>query len=187
MNTNTIEEIAVSTWSVDPTHSSIHFKVRHMAIAWVRGEFRITKGSLRLNDDDMSDSRMEIEIDAASVNSGDPQRDQHLRNADFLDVERFPSIHFRSTQVVSRAGGAWEVLGELTIHGVSRPVGLKVSEVSARVRDPWGNTRIAAAASARVSRKEFGLTWNQVLETGGLLVGDEIFIDLDVEFVKAAE
>jgi polyisoprenoid-binding protein YceI len=186
MTTNTVREVAVSTWSIDPAHSAVHFKVRHMAIAWVRGEFRILKGTLGWNEHNITESRIEIDIDSCSVNSSEPQRDAHLRNEDFLDVQRFPLIHFQSTHISRGPGDALAVAGELTIHGVTRPVVLEVSEISPATRDPWGGVRIAASASAKVSRKDFGLTWNKVLETGGLLVGDEIFIDLDVEFVKAS-
>lgn len=187
MPTDTIHQPAVSTWSIDPAHSAVHFKVRHMAIAWVRGEFRIRKGILHWNESSVTGSAVEVDIDAASVNSGEPQRDEHLRNADFLDAERFPSIEYRSTRVAQLPGGGLAVTGDLTIHGVTRPVELHVSEISAATRDPWGGVRTAVAATARLSRKEFGLTWNKVLETGGLLVGDDVFLELDVEFLNTSD
>jgi polyisoprenoid-binding protein YceI len=137
------------------------------------------------NEESITESSIEAEIDSSSVNSGEPQRDEQLRNADFLDVEQFPLMHFQSTHVSRMHGDALTIRGELTIHGVTRPVELQVSEISSATRDPWGGVRMAASATAKLSRKDFGLTWNKVLETGGLLVGDGVMIDLDVEFLKA--
>jgi polyisoprenoid-binding protein YceI len=187
MTTDTIQEVAVSVWSVDPTHSAVHFKVRHMGIAWVRGDFRILKGTLQWDEGKISESSIDVDIDAASVYSNEPKRDEHLRNADLLDVERFPSMHFRSTRVSRSSVDSALVAGELTIHGVTRPVELRVTEISPATKDPWGNIRFAASATTKISRKEFGLTWNPLLETGGVLVGDEVFIDLDVEFIRPAK
>jgi polyisoprenoid-binding protein YceI len=186
MTKEAIEEVAVSTWSIDPTHSSVHFKIRYMAIAWVRGEFRVSLGKLNWNETNIEDSRVEVDIDPSSVYSSEPKRDQHLRNADFLDVERFPLIHFQSTRISRLSRDTALVAGDLTMHGICRPVELRVSEISAATRDPKGNIILAASATAKVNRKDFGLTWNTVLETGGLLVGDEILIDIDVEFVRDA-
>jgi polyisoprenoid-binding protein YceI len=186
MITGTVQEVAVSTWSIDPGHSSVHFKVRHMGIAWVRGEFRVLRGKLNWNENKIEESRVEVEIDSSSVYSSEPKRDQHLKNADFLDVERFPSMHFQSTHISTPSRGTALVAGDLTIRGVSRPVELRVSEISAPTQDPSGNVVIGASATAKVNRKEFGLTWNAVLDSGGFVVGDEILIDLDIEFVKTA-
>jgi len=185
MPTDTIQEKAVSVWSIDPAHSAAHFKVRHMAIAWVRGDFRILKGTVNWNEDSISETRIDVDIDSSSVNSSDTQRDQHLRTADFFDVERFPTIHFQSTSVVRVSDDNVVVTGGLTIRGGTRPVELRVTELSAATKDPWGNMRIAASATAKISRKDFGLTWNKALEAGGVLVGDEVVIDLDVEFVRS--
>jgi polyisoprenoid-binding protein YceI len=186
MTTDTVEEVAVSTWSIDPAHSSVHFKIRYVAIAWVRGEFRVSRGKLSWNENKIEESRVEVEIDSSSVYSSEPKRDQHLRNADFLDVERFPSMQFQSTHVSGLSPDTALVAGDLTIHGVRLPVELRVAEISKPTQDPSGRVILAASATARVNRKDFGLTWNTALETGGLLVGDEILIDLDVEFVRAA-
>lgn len=186
MATDTIQTIAVSIWAVDPAHSTAHFKVRHMAISWVRGEFRILGGTLRWNEDNLAESSVEAEVDAASVNSGEPQRDDHLRSADFLDVERFPVIHFRSTRLSRAADGGLTITGNLTIHGVTRPVELQTAEISPATRDPWGGVRIATSATAKLNRRDFGLMWNKILEAGGLLVGDDVFLDLDVEFVNSS-
>jgi polyisoprenoid-binding protein YceI len=186
MTKDTVQEVAVSAWSIDPAHSSVHFKVRHMAIAWVRGELRVLRGKLNWNENNIEESRVEVEIDSSSVYSSEPKRDQHLRNADFLDVERFPSMRFQSTHISRPSCDTALVAGDLTIHGVCRPVELRVTEISAATQDPSGNIVLGASATAKVNRKEFGITWNTALATGGFLVGDEILIDLDVEFVKAA-
>ncbi len=185
MTNDTVEEVAVSAWLIDPAHSSVHFKIRYMTIAWVRGEFRVSRGKLNWNEDKIEESRVEVEIDASSVYSSEPKRDQHLRNAEFLDVEQFPSMHFQSTHISRVSRDTALVAGDLTMHGVCRPVELRVTEISAATQDPWGKVILAASATAKVNRKEFGLNWNTALNTGGFLVGDEILIDLDVEFVRA--
>src|SRR5271166_987797 len=163
MTTDTAQEVAVSTWSIDPAHSSVHFKVRHLGIAWVRGEFRVLRGKLNWNENNIEESRVEVEIDSSTVYSSEPKRDQHLRNADFLDVERYPSMHFQSTHISRLSPDTALVAGDLTIRGVSRPVELRVTDISAPTRDPSGNVVIGASATAKVNRKEFGLTWNAVL------------------------
>jgi polyisoprenoid-binding protein YceI len=176
---------AISTWSIDPAHSSVHFKVRHMMIANVRGEFRTVRGDLKLNEADITQSEIDIEIDTSSIHTRDEQRDAHLRSADFLDTERHPLLTFRSTKVERTGADAVRVQGDLTIHGVTRDVELEVDSISPATKDPWGNVRMAASASTVISRKDFGLTWNAALEAGGVLVGDEVTIDLDVQFVKS--
>jgi polyisoprenoid-binding protein YceI len=176
---------AVSTWSIDPAHSSVQFKVRHMMISNVRGEFRTVRGDLKLNEADVTQSKIDIEIDTSSIHTRDEQRDAHLRSQDFLDTERHPLLTFRSTKVEEAGVDALRVQGDLTVHGVTRNVELDVDNISPATKDPWGNVRIAASASTVISRKEFGLMWNAALEAGGVLVGDEITIDLDVQFVKS--
>jgi polyisoprenoid-binding protein YceI len=176
---------AISTWSIDPAHSSVHFKVRHMMISNVRGEFRTIRGDLKLNDTDITQSEIDIEIDTSSIHTRDEQRDAHLRSQDFLDTERHPLLTFQSTKVQKAGADALRVQGALTIHGVIRNVELDVDNISPATKDPWGNVRIAASASTVISRKDFGLTWNAALEAGGVLVGDEITIELDVQFVKS--
>ena len=174
---------ATSTWSLDPSHSSVHFKVRHMMIANVRGQFHVVRGALTIPADDLTRASIVAEIDAASIATRDPQRDVHLKSPDFLDVEKFPLITFSSTKIESD-GGALVIEGELTIHGVTRDVRLEVDSIPMPVQDPWGNLRLAGAATTKIHRKDFGLTWNAALETGGVLVGDEVAIELDLEFVK---
>ena len=176
---------AISTWSIDPAHSSVHFKARHMMISNVRGEFRTVRGDLKLNDADITESEIDIEIDTSSIHTRDEQRDAHLRSPDFLHTELHPLLTFRSTKVEKAGVDALRVQGDLTIHGVTRNVELDVDSISPATKDPWGNVRMAASASTVISRKTFGLTWNAALETGGVLVGDEITIDLDVQFVKS--
>jgi polyisoprenoid-binding protein YceI len=176
---------AISTWSIDAAHSSVHFKVRHMMIANVRGEFCTVRGDLNLNEADITQSRIDIEIDTSSIHTRDEQRDTHLRSPDFLDTERHPLLTFRSTKVEKAGADALSVRGDLSIHGITRNVELDVDSISPATNDPWGNIRMAASASTLISRKDFGLTWNAALETGGVLVGDEVTIDLDVQFVKS--
>jgi polyisoprenoid-binding protein YceI len=185
MSALAIPELKTTTWNIDPVHSTAQFKVKHMMISNVKGEFTSLKGSLELDADDPENSKVEAEIDAATINTREPQRDAHLRSADFFDVERFPALAFRSTRVSPKADGELAVAGELTIHGVSRNVTFAVEGPSAPAKDPWGNTRIGLSATTRINRKDFGLTWNAALETGGILVGDEVTITLDLQFVRA--
>ncbi len=172
-------------WIIDPVHSNAQFKVKHMMISNVKGEFTSVKGSLQFDEQNLTNSLVEAEIDATTINTRDAQRDAHLKSGDFFDVEKFPTLTFRSTNVSKKADGELAVAGELMIHGITRTVTFEVEAPSVATKDPWGNTRIGLSATARVNRKDFGLTWNAALETGGILVGDEVTITLDVEFVKA--
>src|SRR6478736_4624167 len=187
MSTATVPEVTATTttWNIDPVHSNAQFKVKHMMISNVKGEFTAVKGSLQFDEKNLANSSVEAEIDATTINTREPQRDAHLKSADFFDVEKFPTLTFRSTTVSKKVDGELAVKGELTIHGVTRPVTFTVEGPSAPAKDPWGNTRIGLSATTRINRKDFGLTWNAALETGGILVGDEVTITLDVEFVKA--
>ena len=185
MSAVAVPQTAVGTWNIDPVHSVAEFKVKHMMISNVKGQFTGVSGTLTLNEADATLSRVEAVIDAASINTREPDRDKHLKSADFFDVEKFPTLSFQSTRV-SRAGdGELAVEGELTIHGVARKVVFSVEGPTAPGKDPWGNTRIGLSATTKINRKDFGLTWNAALETGGILVGDEVTITLDVQFVKA--
>jgi polyisoprenoid-binding protein YceI len=172
-------------WNIDPVHSTAQFKVRHLMISNVKGEFTSVKGSLQFDPQDLANSRVDAEIDATTINTRDPQRDAHLKSADFFEVEKFPTLSFRSTGVSKKDADELAVAGELTIHGVTRPVTFSVEGPSVPTKDPWGNTRIGLSATTRIHRKDFGLTWNAVLEAGGLAVGEEVTITLDIEFVKA--
>jgi polyisoprenoid-binding protein YceI len=174
-----------TTWNLDPAHSVAEFKVKHMMISNVKGQFTGLSGVLTLDGGDITRSKIEASIDAASINTREAQRDAHLKSPDFFDVEKFPTLSFRSTQVRRNGEGELAVEGELTIHGVTRTVEFAVEGPTAPAKDPWGNTRVGLSAITRINRKDYGLTWNAALETGGILVGDEVTITLDIQFVKA--
>jgi polyisoprenoid-binding protein YceI len=177
--------MTTSTWNIDSAHSGVTFSIRHMVVSKVRGRFTKFNGTLTIDDGDLSHSVVDATIDASSIDTSTPQRDTHLRSGDFFDVERFPEIRFRSTRVEKLSDERYRVVGDLTIRDVTREVALDV-EYAGRGKDPWGNDRVAFAAKTTIDRKDFGLKWNQVLETGGVLVGDRVEIDLDVQGVKAA-
>ena len=185
MTTLTAPQTAVSTWNIAAPHSVAEFKVKHMMISNVKGQFTGVSGSLRLDEEDVTNSKIEASIDAASINTGDAQRDAHLKSADFFDAEKFPTLSFKSAVFRRKGEGELEVEGELTIHGVTRTVKFAVEGPTAPGKDPWGNTRIGVSATTKINRKDYGLTWNAALETGGILVGDEVTISLDVQFIKA--
>lgn len=172
------------TYNIDPSHSSVHFSVRHLMVSNVRGEFSKLSGTIQFDSDAPASSSVEATIDVSSINTREPQRDAHLKSADFLDLEKFPTITFTSTQVVLEEGGA-KVTGDLTIHGVTQPITLDVEGSTDEIKDPWGNQRIGMSATAKLSRKEFGLIWNAALETGGFMVGDEVKVTIDLEAVAA--
>ena len=174
-----------NTWTLDTTHSGIAFSIRHMVVAKVRGRFGSWTGSVKLDEQDLTRSELDVQIDASSIDTGNAQRDTHLRSADFLDVEQFPTLRFQSTRLENAGGERFAVIGNLTIHGVTREVTLDV-ERGGQGKDPWGNQRIGFAATTSILRSDFGLTWNQALETGGLLVADRVDIELDVQAVQSA-
>ena len=174
-----------SDWNIDPVHSGINFSVRHMVVSKVRGHFTKYSGTLTIDDADLTRSVVEATIDAASIDTGTAQRDTHLRSPDFLDVERFPEIRFRGTRIDKVADDRYHLVGDLTIRDVTREVSLEV-EYGGQAKDPWGNARIGFVAKATLDRKDFGLLWNQVLEAGGVLVGDRVDIELEVQAVRAA-
>jgi len=175
-----------SEWNLDPVHSVAEFKVKHMMISNVKGQFTGLTGRLNLDEDDYTRSSVETTIDAATVNTRDAQRDGHLKSADFFDVEKFPTLEFRSTGLRKTGDGELEATGDLTIHGVSRPVTFAVEGPTPPAKDPWGNLRLGLSATTKINRKDYGLAWNAALEAGGILVGDDVTITLDVQFVKAA-
>jgi polyisoprenoid-binding protein YceI len=185
MTTLTAPQTAVSTWNIDAAHSVAEFKVKHMMISNVKGQFTGVSGSLGLDEDDVINSKIEASIDAASIKTGDAQRDAHLKSADFFDAEKFPALRFKSAAIRRKGDGELEVEGELTIHGVTRTAKFAVEGPTPPGKDPWGNTRIGISAIAKINRTDYGLTWNAALETGGILVGDEVTITLDVQFIKA--
>jgi len=174
-----------ATWNLDPVHSVAEFKVKHMMITNVKGQFTGVSGVLTLDPANLANSHVEASIDAASINTREPQRDTHLKSADFFDVEKFPTLTFKSTSVKRTGDDEVAVTGNLTIHGVTREVVFTVEGPTAPGKDPWGNTRIGLSAVTKINRKDFGLTWNAALETGGILVGDQVTITLDAQFIKA--
>jgi polyisoprenoid-binding protein YceI len=176
---------AAVTYEIDPAHSSAHFKVRHMMISNVRGEFGKVAGTVQFDPHAPEAAVISADIDVSSVNTREAQRDAHLKSPDFLDAAQYPTIHFQSKRVQQVGPGRYEVTGDLTIRGISREVVLKVDGPTSESKDPWGYTRSGAEATTKISRKEFGLTWNQALEAGGVLVGDEVDISIDVELVRA--
>ena len=179
----------VTAWQIDPTHTQAGFAVRHLMISTVRGRFSDVTGTLSVPDGDFSRAELEAVIGVGSIDTREPQRDAHLRSADFFDVETFPSITFRSRRVEADPGdpARFVLAGDLTLHGVTRDVRLDVT-AEGRGRDPWGNDRAGFSVTGKISRKDFGLVWNQFLETGGVAVGDEVKITIDTELVaKRAE
>ena len=175
--------MALSTWNIDPSHSAIAFTVRHMVVSKTRGRFTKWSGQLRFDPDDPAASSVEVTIDPASVDTADAQRDAHLRSADFFDVDKFPLATFRSTKVEGRGGDRYQVTGDLTVHGVTKPVVLEVT-FEGSGKDPWGGERAGFSASTSIDRRQFGLEWNKALETGGLLVGEKVDLTLEIESIK---
>lgn len=170
-------------WAFDVVHSSVNFTVRHMVVSKVRGRFTKWEGTLAMDEKDPSGGQVEVVIDAASIDTGVLQRDEHLRSGDFFDVAHFPTIAFKSTRVEKAGAGALKVTGDLTMHGVTRPVALDV-EYAGSTKDPWGGVRAGFSATASLDRKDFGLTYNQLLETGSVLVGETVEIAIEAEMVK---
>ena len=186
MTATTVQpQTSTTTWNIDPAHTVAEFKVKHMMIANVKGQFSKVSGVLTLDESKLADSHVEATIEAASIETRDAQRDGHLKSADFFHVEKFPTLYFKSTKIGVVRDGEVSVEGDLTIRGVTRKVSFQVEGPTPPAKDPWGNTRVAISASTKINRKDFGLTWNAALETGGILVGDDVTITLDVEFVKA--
>jgi polyisoprenoid-binding protein YceI len=178
--------LAQEAYTIDPAHSSAQFSVRHMMISNVKGEFSKVSGTVVYDPANLAASRVEAVIDASSLNTRVEQRDKHLKSADFFDVEKYPTLTFRSKQI-TKASGKLLVKGDLTMHGVTREVTLEVEGPSAVMKDPMGNLRLGASATTTINRKDWGLTWNKALEGGGVLVGEDIAITLDIEaFRKAA-
>lgn len=185
MSTASTVTPATTTWNIDPVHSNAQFKVKHMMISNVKGEFNAVTGTLKYDSENVGNSYVEASIDAKTINTRDAQRDGHLKSADFFDVEKFPTLNFKSTRVTKKSDGELAVAGDLTIHGVTRNVTFEVEGPSEPMKDPWGNLRVGLSATTKINRKDFGLTWNAALETGGILVGEEVTITLDVQFIKA--
>ena len=174
-----------SNYTIDPAHSSAGFVVRHMMITNVRGGFTKVQGTVAYDPENPAATEIDATIDAASINTTDPQRDAHLRSAEFLDAEKYPAITFKSKSTKKTGDDELSITGDLTIHGVSKEVTLKVEGITGHNKDPWGNLRMGASASTKIKRSDFGLTYNAALETGGFLIGDDLKIELEVSLVKA--
>jgi polyisoprenoid-binding protein YceI len=185
MATPTTTPASLITWKLDPAHSAAEFKVKHMMISNVKGSFSGLSGTLTEHTIDATLSSIEASIDVSTVSTGDAQRDGHLKSADFFDVEKYPAMTFKSTKVERKGESEYAVTGDLTLHGVTKPVTLDVEGPSTPGKDPWGNTRIGISATAKINRKDFGLNWNAALETGGILVGEQVSISIDAQFIKA--
>lgn len=187
--TRTVDGVEVptpGTFEIDATHSHVGFSVRHMMVAKVRGRFDSVSGTITIADDPTA-STVEVDIDAASIDTRDETRDGHLRSPDFLDVESHPEMTFRSTGVTAKGPGRYAVPGELTIHGVTRPVELDITYEGLTPKDPFGMQRLGFSAETEIDREDFGLTWNQVLETGGVMLGKNVKIEIEIEAVRPAQ
>jgi polyisoprenoid-binding protein YceI len=172
------------TWQIDPAHTNVEFTVRHMMISNVKGQFQKTSGTITANGTDPASAKIDATIDATSIDTRVDRRDAHLKSPDFLDVAKFPTITFKSTKVEAAGTNKWKVTGDLTIHGVTKPVVLDVEGTGAPIHDPMGNTRAGASATTKIRRGDFGLIWNKALEAGGVMVGDEVAISIDLEAIK---
>ena len=173
-----------ATWQIDPDHSSFQFKVRHLMVSNVKGDFTRVKGAVTMDDKDVSNLNVQLVIDAASVNTGHAKRDEHLRAADFFDVAKYPTNTFVSKKVTKAGPDRLQVIGDLTLHGVTKEITVDVEGPTSEIKDPWGNFRRGATATTKINRKDFGLTWNRVLETGGLVVGEDVDIFIEIELIK---
>ncbi|NWG00531.1 MAG: polyisoprenoid-binding protein [Thermoanaerobaculaceae bacterium] len=176
-------QAAPSSWGIDSAHSRLTFGVKHMTVSTVRGAFGKFSGTVEVSNDDPTTASIQVTVDVASVDTLEPKRDEHLRSADFFDVANYPTMTFRSKKV-ERSGSELRITGDLTLRGVTREVVLTVDELTAPITDPWGNTRVGAHATAKIDRKEFGITWSKVMDNGGLVVGNEVSVAIDVELVK---
>jgi polyisoprenoid-binding protein YceI len=174
---------AATTWQIDPQHSSAQFSVRHMAIATVRGAFSKVTGTIVLDDKDITKSSVDVTIDTTTVDTREPNRDNDLRSDKFFDVAHYPTMTFKSRKVEQVSPGKLKVTGDLTIRGTTKEVVLDVDGPSAPIKDPWGNQRAAASATTKVNRQDFGVKWNATLDNGGVVVGDDVSITIDVEMI----
>ena len=175
---------ATSNWQIDPNHSSAQFAVRHLGLSTVRGAFTKVNGTVQLDEKDIAKSSVEVTIEAASVDTRVEGRDKDLRSDHFFDVEKYPTLTFKSTKVEQAEPGKLKVTGDLTIHGTTKQVVLDVEGPTAAVKDPWGNQRVAATATTKINRQDYGVKWNAKMDNGGWVVGDDVAITIDVEMVQ---
>jgi polyisoprenoid-binding protein YceI len=177
---------ATSTWQVDPAHSEALFSIRHLTISTVRGGFSKIKGTISFDEKDPSKSVVDIAIDMTTVDTREPKRDEDLRSDKFFDVAKYPTMTFKSTKVEQVSAGKLKVTGDLTLHGVTKEVVLDVDGPSAAIKDPWGNQRAAASATTKINRQDFGVKWNKTIDNGGVMLGDDVSITIDVEMFQPA-
>ncbi len=175
---------ATSTWQIDPQHSAAQFSVKHLAISTVRGGFSKVTGTVTFDDKDVSKSTVDVTIDTTTVDTREPNRDKDLKSDHFFDVEHYPTMTFKSKKVEQVSPGKLKVTGDLTIHGVTKEVVLDVDGPTAPVKDPWGNQRVAVNATTKVNRQEFGVKWNATMDNGGVVVGDDVSINIDAEMIQ---
>ncbi|MBI5590849.1 MAG: polyisoprenoid-binding protein [Deltaproteobacteria bacterium] len=173
-----------SNWTIDPDHSNIQFKIRHMMIANVNGTFGKVKGLIRIDEKDMSQSAVDATIEIDSINTGVTKRDEHLKSVEFFDSAKYPTMTFVSRKVIPDGKGQLKILGDLTIHGISREVALDVEGPTNEIKDPLGNTRRGASATTKINRMDFGLNWNKPTESGGMMIDETVFINLEIEMIK---
>ena len=177
---------ASSTWQIDPQHSSAQFAVRHLGLSTVRGAFSKVSGTMQLDDQDVTKSTIEVTIDVNTVDTREPDRDKDLRSERFFDVAHFPTMTFKSKRVEQLAPGKLRVTGDLTIRGTTKEVVLDVDGLTVPIKDPWGNQRVAASATTKINRQDYGVKWNAKLDNGGVVVGDDVNITIDVEMIQKA-
>ena len=175
---------ATTTWQIDPAHTAASFAVQHLMISTVRGEFKGVTGTVNWDDQDITKSTVDVTIDAKTVDTSEPQRDKDLKSDKFFDVEKYPTITFKSKKVEQVSVGKLKVTGDLTIHGITKEAVLDVEGPSASVKDPWGNTRAAISATTKVNRQDYGVKWNASIDGGGVVVGDDVNITIDMEMIK---
>lgn len=173
-----------ASYTIDPSHTHVQFSIRHLMVSNVKGEFSKLKGTVDFDPTKPEEMKIDVQIDATSINTRDSKRDDHLKSADFFDVTKFPSLTFKSKKIASVGDGKLRIVGDLSLRGVSKEVVLDVDSISAEIKDPWGNLRIGASATAKINRKDFGMTWNKIIEAGGLAVGEEVSITIDVEITR---
>ncbi len=172
-----------TTWAIDPAHSQIQFKVRHMMISTVTGTFDKFRSEVEMTGEDLSTAKVFFEADTASIHTGSADRDNHLRSADFFDVENHPKLTFKATSIENAGDNEWKVKGDLTIRGVTRPITLDM-EWNGVNKDPWGNMKAGLVVRGKINRKDYGLNWNAMLETGGVLVSDEVRVECEVQYAR---
>ncbi|GMA52201.1 polyisoprenoid-binding protein [Alicyclobacillus contaminans] len=177
--------MAKANWAIDVAHSNIEFSVKHMMFSTVRGSFKQFDATVVADPEDLTSAEIEFTIDVASIDTGNNDRDVHLRSADFFDVEKFPKITFQATQIVKTGADQYDVTGDLTLHGVTRSETFKVT-FEGQGKDPWGNEKVGFSAQGKLNRSDYGLTWNAALETGGVLVSDQVKFELDIQAAKQA-